>query len=171
MDNKIIYAGIDESNHGRFPEVFALVLSNKEKDTQKNYFEKSRRDYSSFLKKIYRRDYSYLLLDEKLKSEIPSDKLLSQIVYSLFYPFDYTDLNKLILYLDGLKEEKELNLIFEMFFEKFNLKDSQLEIITKDALDQNNYLVYLADGLAHYVFRKKTIENISKDKHYHPLIL
>ena len=52
MENKTIYAGIDESNHGRFPEVFALVLSNKEKDTQKNHFEKSRKDYSSFLKKF-----------------------------------------------------------------------------------------------------------------------
>ncbi|MFA5484647.1 MAG: hypothetical protein WC260_00110 [Candidatus Pacearchaeota archaeon] len=171
MKKKNLYAGIDESNHGRFPEVFALILSNKEKDTQKNHFEKNRKNYSSFLKKVYRRDYSYLLLHEKLKSEIPSGKLLPQIVYSLFYPFDFSDVTKLTLYIDGLKEDKEIDSISNMFFDKFNLEESQLEIISQDYLDQNNYLVYLADGLAHYVFRKKTLESISQDKHYCPLIL
>jgi hypothetical protein len=39
---KRLYIGIDESNHGRFPEVFVATLSYSSKDIYKGKFSKKR---------------------------------------------------------------------------------------------------------------------------------
>lgn len=105
-----MFLGIDESNHGRIPEIFVGVFSTLGKDIRKSNFEKNR-DKRSFPNLNDNQFYKHIIFDETSK-KIATEKL--PIIATLEFLKYYSKFNPEVplsrIYLDGeaLPNQKEL---------------------------------------------------------------
>ena len=101
-----LYVGIDESNHGRFPEYFVAAFSQIRSDISQGSFEKVRVDHNQLFRKLNCRDYSFLLLNESDLGKHPKRnagkfKMIDNIVASLIYGINLTEYDEFKILIDG----------------------------------------------------------------------
>ena len=58
-DQKNLYIGFDESNHGRFPEIFVAAFSKLEKDILNKHPLSKKRHHRNLFIRFRRREYSF----------------------------------------------------------------------------------------------------------------
>ena|SRR3989338_7353298 len=160
------YVGIDESNHGRYPEIYVAAYSNFESDTEnmlKPEYPKIRvtRKDKNFSAKLGKRDYNFLILDQHYKRFICSYKFMGIVVASLLDE-EIFEL-PLRLFIDGrLSKEKEEG-IRGIVGEQFGIRDEGIEIKSGKDLDRRLFLVNLADEAAYWLY-KKPLEKLAKHR-------
>ncbi len=94
------FIGIDESNHGRFPEIYVAVLSKNSQDIIEDVKSKKRRNHDTIENILDGRDYRYLLVNEEDVDKLGSHAIKPIVISSLIYAFSIDLINTKVI-IDG----------------------------------------------------------------------
>jgi hypothetical protein len=149
--------GLDESNHGRYPEIYVAVFSYQDQDLIKSSdkIPKWRRNHKDIFSRIGNRDYSFLLFNDIDHEKInPHYKKLGFILFSLLNE-KYLGI-PLRIYIDGELYPKSEDFIKEYLCNLSNIDRKNIEIFSGKKYDSKIKLVNIADEIAHYLSFKRT---------------
>ena len=151
------YVGADESNHGRYPEIFVAVSSTHPDDTfyHKEIIPKKRKscrtqkDYEKAVKEILQcRDLKFLLLYQEhvdcLGINAPKISAYGQLLAS----FKYAHPTKVLIDGSGNSKQKQ---DLQHIISKHTSGDHKLRFIKKG--DQHFPIINKADNIAYLLFR------------------
>ena len=160
-----LYVGFDESNHGKFPEVYVAFYSNIPTDIEKRSGLSKKREQNSNIIKIYKkREYTFLVMQEYEYKRTPSEDLLGIIAASLMQGKINKDLEKLILLFDGKLDDKKRNRIKRIISETYSLEYNNIALRYGAKFDKKYKLVNLADQMAYYIFKNLDTNQIDNNK-------
>jgi len=148
------YFGIDESNHGVFPEVFVAVGSYNYTDSR--VFPNSRKinEENILFSSMRTRDYRFSVLTKKDYERFHHKDIMPRVAGKLINSFE-EDYDFLDVSVDGSLRQCQKDLL-----ESLVDKGSELEgkILIKDLPKgedySTNYLVSLADGWSRFIVKK-----------------
>ena len=153
------YLGIDESNHGKFPEIFVAVCSNYKKDIKRKNEEdmlpKHRKDLNleNILKKRF---FRHLLMPKNLGHKY-DDREIKIIAFSTLINY-FNDLELVII--DGKGKDSTIREI-----ENLLIFDNKPTIIFEPKGDRYYPIVNVADYVAHKLFKHYTKKVLSKKEY------
>ncbi|MEM4260840.1 MAG: hypothetical protein QXG00_06390 [Candidatus Woesearchaeota archaeon] len=137
--------GIDESNHGKFPEIFVAVYSEFPNDVVALYGlpkkRKNKRDLSEILEG---REFKYILMPKDYKEWFGENEIRIIAYYELIKNFGHLD--KIII--DGELRKKEFDELSKL------LKvENPMKIIAESRADTTYSVVNIADQIANVLFQ------------------
>jgi len=150
------YIGIDESNHGRFPEVFVAFASSIRNDsriipefpeiTQQNIFDLMRK-----------RDYRYALICKRHYEDYGNLGLIAQIASELIIDFDFVP-SSLNIYVDGELKREQRTITKELVAGKLNIPSQRILVkgVPKHKRNDTNLLIALSDELANLIYYRES---------------
>ncbi len=173
--NKTLYVGVDESNHGRFPEYFVATFSDIISDVAKGYFKKERDNHNQLLRKLNQRDYSFLLLNKSDLGNSPKRnagkfKLIDKITASLIRGAPLEKFDRLEIMIDGDFSKDKLNYVGDAVSDLCSIEKSRIIIEAGPQFDEKYLLVNLADEMAHYLFRHVPRKELDWNHHKRDLL-
>lgn len=166
--SSVLYVGVDESNHGRFPEYFAAIFSKFKQDTLRGEFVK-KESINRLFERLKKRDSTFLLLEESHyegknpKRNAGKFTLIDKVVGSLMKGTDMTEYERIKILIDGEFTVSKQNYIRDSVSDTCNLDSSRLTIHCGPQFDEKYLLVNMADELAHYLFRNPNLEKLPKN--------
>ena len=173
--NSELYIGIDETNCGRFPEIYVAAFSNLKKDSYSRQFrlKKRRNDHNSLWGRLSRRGYSFLFLSKSDHERISKRDFLWTVIASLSEDTleEMKEVEKTSFIIDGEVLNSRLAYTRDSLAEYLSLGRNRLEVIAGAKYDEIYPIVNLADEIAHVLFRHSTPEKLSRNKHKKNLIL
>ncbi len=154
MAEGVVYVGVDESNHGRIPEIYTAVFSTFDSDiTPCKGLQKERKSHSRLWSMLTKRDYSFLLVGKPDRETLGKD-LLAAVVASLISGHVPQD-HYARIFIDALEKSRiprMRNLISQL--SEIDRKQLSIEVGNDDQLP----IINNADELAHYLFRHATLD-------------
>jgi len=128
----IVYGGLDESNHGNFPEFFSLVLSGYLDDSKKSKHKISKaKKYSKInliLSEVRKRGHTFLQVRKGDYERIFKNQLIGKITVSLSKDFLPLELDKFELFIDGKLSNTEKIYTRDLLAEVYNFSKKQVQI-------------------------------------------
>ncbi len=161
------YIAIDESNHGRSPEIFVASYSKSDADgfiTSKISFPKYRNKHWERGSRLKGRDYRFIIADKTILNLISEEVLLGSVVSSFVgYALEKEDLAiPFNLLIDGEMNHKKIEEIYQRLKNDRKIKERDINLINGSHLDQRNQLVNISDERAHALYRlplEKIVDN------------
>jgi hypothetical protein len=155
-----LYVGSDESGNGAELEVHTAVFSRyahdifSNKEVELPYIKV--REHKNLFHKLRKRAHSFLVLEQEKKYKIPHTDRTGVIMASLLHQeFDWEEVDKVHLYMDGFKKQSEINRVSEIVQDRVpKLSMSKIRVSWGAHYDCKIFVVNLADELAHFLFRK-----------------
>lgn len=154
----VLYVGIDESNHGRYPEIVAAVASPIASDARTLKMSHAKRIMKKELKRLLEhpyREFCWTSIEERQikKTENPLVVAAPCLLAPLI---DGKDFSRLEIFLDGeLRQDEGLKLGLELI-DILKLEEVKVNNLVKRHGGFNyTQLLIMADGLAYYAFRQK----------------
>lgn len=173
LESKILYVGVDESNHGRDNEIFVSAHSTLKSDTIEGKYPKLRGKASGkkayLLSNFSQRDYLLVLLQKEVSNRIKPYKLIGTIIVSLIQDIQHEDFERIHLLLDGEWTLNKQLYIKDISSDLLNMPKDKMKIDCGSGYDQKYFIVNLADALANYLFRC-TYADLSVNKNRKELI-
>lgn len=173
LESKILYVGIDESNHGRDNEIFVSVHSTLKSDTIEGKYPKLRGKASGkkayLLSNFSQRNYSFVSLQKEISNRIKPCNLIGTVVASLIQDIQHEDLERIHVILDGEWTLNKQLYIKDISSELLNIPKDKMKVDCGAGYDQKYFIVNLADALANYLFRC-TYADLSSNKNRKELI-
>lgn len=167
--NKKLVMGVDESNHGRFPEIFVAVFSRLEKDILEKKFIKKRGN-SNPLKSLGNRSYSFLQASKADYDRIPNKEFIGTIITSLFHEKKPNSFSNLELYIDGSRSPSQIIYTRDLLSETCEIPKDLISINHGPKYDQKYFIVNLADSIANHIFRHFSAKEMAYNPKYCNLI-
>jgi hypothetical protein len=166
-----LFVGMDESNNGRAFEIHTAVFSLNPQDGKASEVILPKiRAHKHIFNRLKNRTYSFLLLTDTDKSQIPKHERAGIISSSLLEgELDWDQIDNLKFYLDGDRSTFELDFMKEKIASLTHLNEDNIKIKYGGKFDQWYPVVNIADQMAHYLFRKG-IYDICEHKDRKPLI-
>lgn len=164
----VVYGGLDESNHGRFPEYFSLVLSGKERDSIKLTLGKAitNNNLRNIFKRVARRGHTFLQAEQVDYDRIIPFKFIGYVSASLCEDFLPKDLNLFKLFIDGKLETPKRIYLRDLIADIYGFSKRQVEIQAGGKYDKKYPIVNMADGISRHYFRKKfSAKELSMNPH------
>ncbi len=158
-----LYIGIDESNHGRYPEVFVAVFSNLNQDIIKPGHLSKKRPGIPF-NFLNGRDYSFLLVNKHDLGRLPKKELTGVVLSSLFSGKSFGDFSHLDIFIDGSIDISRKIYSQEVISEVYEIPKKNISIESGSKFDQTYPIVNFADSIAHYIFRNLSVKEITSNK-------
>jgi len=163
LKSSALYAGIDDSNHGNFPEIWAAVFSNNPEDILPRKYQGRRDNLKLLTHNISFRDYRFLEVSRE-ESERLEKSLLARVVVSLITDHRlHNHYNKLELVIDGRVTREDKKRMRE------SLRGFQTGANIKGICKVGNYkypkILAIADELAHHLFCDCSREQTAQDEH------
>lgn len=162
-DDAWSYVGIDETNHGRYPEIFVAAYSNNQKDvlTASNpVYAKKRHSHKGLPAKLTHRGYSFVIITRDLLEAYSEEEIFGAVISSLIAPI--REPNPLEIHIDGDISPKKEEQMFRYLDERSRMKGRK--IIWGPKLDMRTPLVNLADETACWLFHK-SLEKLTENPH------
>ena len=174
VEEKRLYVGLDETNHGRYPEIIVAVSSFVEADANApKLYGRHRMNEGELMRYLANegRDFRYLKAE---RGDIPKGKhqlveaapyLVEQLLRALHKRGER--INSIELLLDGDMRAKELNELHNKLFElrvKRRVKTICIDHYPKSSKREYPYpkILIAADSVAHFL--KKGLENICAEQ-------
>lgn len=154
----IVYGGLDESNNGKYPTVYSLVLSGFADDIIKKIgkqkLSKAKKiSRMHFLKeKVLQRGHTFLIVNKIEYERIGDYKKIGQIVASLSEDFLPLNLNEFYLHLDGKTANSRRLYTRDLIADCYNFSKKQIKIEAGGNYDRRYPIVNFADCMARYYF-------------------
>ncbi|MFW6231409.1 MAG: hypothetical protein ACOC32_05310, partial [Nanoarchaeota archaeon] len=152
------FLGIDESNHGRFPEIFAGIYSDSERDLKKGEYSKLRHRKGTIAGKIREnnapREYRHVVIPQEY-TKLFSKNQLGLIAMSELIKHGGSDLEQVII--DGEKNLDDISKLKEL------VHPSAPKVLFVPKGDKTYRLVNLADFTAYRLFKEYTGHTTEKD--------
>lgn len=175
------YIGIDESNHGRFPEIFVAVFSDRkndisvreESDKKIGYLPKNRKHGPTLDGKLGARNHSFLLYSEEDKitlHEIDRNKSKGLVIASLLAGESLDE--EIILLIDGELRRKERKFIKGFVGDIYPSLKGEVHLKYGCDFDRRCNLVHIADETAHRYFKnfQKAEEDVINNRNRKDLL-
>jgi len=175
----IICVGGDESNHGSYPEIYAVVFSHLLSDAR-YYDSNSDVKFPKIRKNTYPNKWNLYIGPRKLAFTIvpkelskKSDALLP-IYYTLLGSKRFRreiedDVDRINILIDGEPAgEIEIGLK-KMISRTIGFPQSRMHVYASSKLDVRSLIVNHADKCANVLFRTRTLEELIGDKRFIPL--
>ncbi|MEM3405590.1 MAG: hypothetical protein QW117_01285 [Candidatus Pacearchaeota archaeon] len=176
ISKRKLFVGIDESNHGKYPEIFVAAYSNKEEYSiyLQNPIKKDRK-HLELNEKLRKVRYNFLILQEydinRMKEVIKKDKRINLSVRSIVFSSllkgitrYYKDYSLEIL-IDGDLKIEELKSTKSLISKIERIPEENIFLYSGIKFDEHILIVNYADEIAHFLFRKKTLEDIISEKY------
>ena len=163
--------GVDESNHGRYPEIFVAVFSKYEGDIIKNKnFLTKKRGNANPLKNLGQRTYTFIQVSKTDYKRIPKKEFFGVVLSSLFQNNAQKDFSNLEILVDG-----ERNLDQETYALYLLSRVSGLHLETMSLKHGAKYdeiygIVNMADSIANYIFRNFSPKKMAYNHRYRDFI-
>jgi len=156
-------AGIDDSNHGQFPEIWAAVFSTNPEDIILRKYQGRRNNSKQLKLDVSSRAYSFLEVSRE-ESERLGENLLARVAVSLITDYRlHHHFNKLELVIDGRVTREDKKRIRE------SLCGFQNGVNIKGICKVGNYkypkILAIADELAHHLYCNCSREATANDLH------
>jgi hypothetical protein len=164
LENRL-YVGIDESNHGMYPEVFVAAMSGNKGYTSKGVFSKRRTSDFPPLSSSAEVYYSFLLASRTDYRRFPKHEFLARVIKSLIRGEVPRGLGGLEIYVDGSLFSYEIIPIISIISRACKISKGRIRVFSGRSYDQTYSLVNLADAIAHNLFRHNNLESLSKNNH------
>jgi hypothetical protein len=162
------YIGVDESNHGRFPEIFVAVYSTFESDltVRKDYVRITKPDV--LFPPLAKREWRYLIASDKDYEALGPHELkvcaVASLINGLNPPGDFLE-----VFVDGELQRREMAKIKRELVRTLRLTPFCINIsplvknkkATGRKYQETNYITLLADSVASYLYRRKTLEELT----------
>ncbi|MDD5651168.1 MAG: hypothetical protein PHF86_12265 [Candidatus Nanoarchaeia archaeon] len=149
--------GVDESNHGRFPEIIVAAYSNNPEDQIISDLTKIR-DKGNIEKIIGNRDFRYIIIHEVYSSMLNPEDLRVMAICEFIKFFKNNNLEDPLFIIDGMLNEKEHEQLDLILYPNF-----RPHMIIEPKADLHYPIVNIADHIANLIF-KKYISQESIDK-------
>jgi len=160
-EKPILYVGFDESNHGRPNEICVAAYSTNPRSIREGEFPKASKKIERRNLRSRVRDFTFVQIAPEIKALIPPRGLLGVCVSSLLQEIDQEEYSRLKIYLDGEWRESELVYAKDRTADILKIDRERITLKHGKNLDTTIYLVHLADGVARYIFRDLTSNQIS----------
>jgi hypothetical protein len=148
----ILYVGVDESNHGRFPEIFVAVASLNYQDSLIFPDSKKVRKEQQLVSSLRIRDYRYSVISEEHYKRYSAKNIMPLVSSKLIESFSL-ECEFLNCYIDGEFRSDQKKLLEgliknqeSLIFQSVSIKD-----VPKGDKRQTNYIISLADGWASWI--------------------
>ena len=145
----VMYVGVDESNHGRFPEILVGAMSGLEEDVIKGSYTKQRKILTVPPSWLNERDYSFLVIEKKDSWRLQKPEFLGTEISSLLQGIENPKLNHLSIFLDGIPTEIGRLYVRDMVSEVCAFPRENITFNFGPRLDETYSLVNLADAIAY----------------------
>jgi hypothetical protein len=147
-----INLGYDESNHGRYPEICVVAVSNVSNDLieSPNRLRKIRRNNNFLSNRLKKRDYAFLDFSATAYELIVPTQKLGIVLANLINKKPIDD--HLKFFVDGEWYKGAINYAKSILHETTGLEKDCIEIIDGAKLDRRIPLVNLADELAYWLY-------------------
>ncbi len=176
LEEKTLYAGIDESNHGRPNEIHAAVFSYDAQDTLEDFFVKPkgsvgrRKAFGEVKQKSL--DYSFVLIPKEIRENFQKYGLRGAVVASLLQGLDPNSFGKLEIYLDGDWKSAHLADAQKYSAEVLDISPERISLKARKKADITKKIVYHAHCVATYLYRGMiNIHALDKDEHQKKIYL
>ena len=147
--SRTFYAGIDESNHGNFPEIFVAVFSYTKRLTIEGERLPKIRSHIGTKDALFQNRYSFLILRKDDTKRIPKNKLQGVVVSSLIFPKRRLIRSRgLDVFLDGEVSSGKIRYIRDMATDICSANKEAIRIHAGAGLDIKIPLVNRADRFA-----------------------
>ncbi len=156
-----MYLGIDESNHGRRPEIFVGCITPYDGNIREAVIPKRRdKSESKRWKELLGLPYKHIIFDDEFKDmDLGNYKTIAIGEFAKFYSQQF-EITK--IFMDGNMRGPRLEKILEMLDEI----NSHIKLVYGKDLDRRTKLVNEADNIANLLFREYVLKNgRNKDKY------
>lgn len=158
------YIGVDESNHGRSPEIFVAVYSSHRSDISiqtSKLHPKKRTGHRYLASRLGNRAYSFLIVDRDVLHSTPEDIIVASVVSSFIGEArkDFALEVPFYFFIDGDISDKREREIRSRCEKDFGITCKEMHLSYGKDLDRKTFLVNLADEIAHTLYRK-TLEKL-----------
>lgn len=163
------YIAIDESNHGRFPEIFVAAYSRADSDSfldPRALLPKCRNRHRERGSRLNGRDYRFIIADKTILDLTSEEALLGLVVSSFVgYASERDELmTPFTLLIDGELTPAKMREIYRRLRDDIRIKENEVVLISGGHLDQRNQLVNMADERAHALYRKPLDKIVDSDR-------
>jgi len=169
LEERTLYIGIDESNHGRDNEVHAAVFSYDRRDISESFFVKPKSSLKrrQAFGKVQERglDYSFILIPKSMREKFQDYGLKGAIVASVLQNIDIKDIQNIQIYLDGDWKQKELEDAKKYSAVVLGIDPSRINLKARRRADMTTRIVHYAQCVATYLYRENSVQDLDKDKH------
>jgi len=166
------YAGIDEANHGRSPEIFVAVYSDLLEDVYchtTKQFPKRRNNHKSLAGRLAHRDYAFVIVSKDTLQTYREEQVFGSVVVSLIEPI--IRLGRLEqIWIDGQPCHQQEEEMWRRLRREFGITEKDISIQFGPKYDTKVQIVNIADELAHHLFHRP-LEKIAKNHHKVDLLL
>tara|TARA_Y100000310_G_C20381665_1_gene668423 strand:- start:178 stop:726 length:549 start_codon:yes stop_codon:yes gene_type:complete len=152
---KLYFIGIDESNHGRFPEIYVSALSTDEKDVvpnQKLPKFRNKKKLEEITQNI--EDYRYVKITRDISNFYGKFAIKSHAIVNLLIGFDLNPSN-IFVYVDGNSTQEMFEDIISLFNsnqDKGDLPEKNLQFMVHG--DQIYPIINKTDRMAYKIFKE-----------------
>ena len=175
MNKRGLYVGVDESNHGRHPEVFVAVCSDNIFDAERrSNLMKIRKNHETLFMRLGRRYFTFLLMQEIDIDGLKGYGIIPAVTASLLSNIDIADrYTSLDIFIDGELKAGEKEKTKRLVSGVVGIERALITVNSGTNFDRSIRLVNLADELAHYIFRKVPLERLATEykEHQRELIM
>ncbi|MDP2750751.1 MAG: hypothetical protein Q8O89_08025 [Nanoarchaeota archaeon] len=152
------YVGIDESNHGRVPEIFVAVYSSNLSDIERINELPKRRNKKEIGDILEATDFKHIIISQEYRNLMTDQGMLLVAVSELVNGFSEQNYSIDMVFVDGQVKERTLNEI------RKNIKPACNRILFEPNADKTFPVVNLADYIAnglhrHYAHFKNVYDN------------
>lgn len=148
-----MYLGIDESNHGKFPEIFVGCFSF---DTRSIIEKRLRKNHSRSIKRRNLRGFPYKhIIFTKDFKDIIDPKNYDLVAIGELTKFYNNSMGLEKVFMDGEIKNKKEEKIIEMLYHI----NKKIKFISKPKMDEKINLVNEADNLANLFYRYYAVNN------------
>ena len=167
-DEGSLYVGLDECNHGKYPEFFIAAMSHRPGDgfpVTPNKLAKIRRPRIPPFASLGGREYTFLEANDGHYASVKQHEFLGTVITSLIWKSVGEELEELLLFIDGEKTNREINYARGMIVERTHLEEKRIHISAGAKYDEMFGIVNFADALANSLWRIRGKENQNREKH------
>lgn len=167
-----LFVGIDESNHGRYPEIFSAIFSIIPQDIieQPNLLVKKRDNHRGLFTKLSKRDYSFIVIGAEDYEKLRPVEFIGHVAVSLLQEKIPQELDELRILIDGEVLSNKKLYTRSLISDIYGIEKEIIRIESGKDLDRRYRLVNIADELSHYLFRRCSLEKLSRDVHRRPFV-
>ncbi len=166
--NSKLYMGVDESNHGRFPEIFVAAFTGSEQYS--SFKTVSRKKPMYFFENPGLIDYHLLLATRSDYDRIPKNEFLGIVIVSLLQDYPLKNFDSLDVFIDGEVGSNSSLFVKEFLSKHYSFQKNRISVTSGADLDRKHSLVKAADLFAHKFFKESTPEKLSQNLRQKKLI-
>jgi hypothetical protein len=171
QEKRVLYTGLDESNHGKEPEICVAIFSTKQEDLAYRQFQLRNREFRKLqsLSSPYR-DFRFLILNEKHILE--KRNRLSIVSSSLIIPYlnEQEHFDEIDMYIDGSIFSQDKRTVIrglKGYTEEINIQGikNNKKKLKKGKINETYtqpFIIGLADLMANNLFRRHTLEELAE---------